>query len=113
MSARLRQQAAALHDQARAIQVTEKSEDGLVSATVGVQGDLLRLDIDPRIYRHPDARELADTITDTVHRAAAAAQEKVIELFEPFFPSEVMKAQLEGDLDEALRQMAAQMRGER
>jgi DNA-binding protein YbaB len=110
---RLQDEGPAMHEKARAVQVTEKSPDGLISATVGPRGDLIRLDIDPRIYRRPDARELADSITETVHRAAAKAQERVIELFEPLVPGEQMKAHLEGDLQSVLEQMAAQMLGKR
>ncbi|MFC7722998.1 YbaB/EbfC family nucleoid-associated protein [Nonomuraea recticatena] len=70
-----------LHRQARAVQVTETSADGLVSATVGPLGNLLRLDLDPRIYRQPDSRQLADSITQTVIRAAAQVRERVVEIF--------------------------------
>jgi DNA-binding protein YbaB len=110
---RLQQEAPAVHEKARAVQVTEKSRDGLISATVGARGDLVRLDIDPRIYRRPDSRELADSITETVHRAATKAQAKVIELFEPLIPAEQMKAHLEGDLERVLDQMAARMLGKK
>ncbi|WP_433247198.1 YbaB/EbfC family nucleoid-associated protein [Streptosporangium sp. CA-135522] len=110
---RLQDEASAVHEEARAIQVTEKSPDGLISVTVGARGDLIRLDIDPRIYRKPDARQLADSIADTVHRAAAKAQERVIELFEPLIPGDQMKVHLEGDLQGVLEQMASQLLGKR
>ncbi|MFC4529495.1 YbaB/EbfC family nucleoid-associated protein [Sphaerisporangium dianthi] len=106
---RLQEEAPAMHKKARAVQVTEKSGDGLIAATVGARGDLIRLDIDPRVYRRPDSRELADSITETVQRAAAKAQEQVIEMFAPLIPSEHMKAHLEGDLDGVLERMAEQM----
>ncbi|MFC4584709.1 YbaB/EbfC family nucleoid-associated protein [Sphaerisporangium corydalis] len=111
--ARLQEEAPAVHEKARAVQITEKSRDGLISATVGPRGDLIRLDIDPRVYRRPDSRELADSITETVHRAAEKAQDRVIELFEPLIPAEQMKAHLDGDLGGVLDQMAAQMLGEK
>jgi DNA-binding protein YbaB len=110
---RLQEEAPALHEKARAVQVTEKSRDGLISATVGARGDLIRLDIDPRVYRRPDSRALADVITETIHRAATKAQAKVVELFEPLIPGEQMKAHLEGDLESVLDQMAAQMHGKK
>ncbi|MEV7969722.1 YbaB/EbfC family nucleoid-associated protein [Sphaerisporangium sp. NPDC088356] len=110
---RLQEEAPAMHDRARAIQVTETSRDGLISATVGPRGDLIRLDIDPRIYRRPDSRELADSITETVQRAAGKAREKIVELFEPLIPGEQMRAHLDGDLQRVLDQMASQMLGER
>ncbi|MDH2425067.1 YbaB/EbfC family nucleoid-associated protein [Sphaerisporangium sp. TRM90804] len=107
---RLREEAPALHEKARTLQVTERSRDGLVSATVGARGDLVRLDIDPRVYRRPDSRHLADAITETVQRAAATAQARVIEIFEPLIPEDQMRAHLEGDLDRVLDQMAARLR---
>ncbi|MEU9832564.1 YbaB/EbfC family nucleoid-associated protein [Streptosporangium sp. NPDC048047] len=110
---RLQEQGPEIHRQARAVQVTEKSRDGLVSATVGARGDLVRLDLDPRIYRRQDSRELADVITDTVHRATEKARARVVELFEPLVPGDQMKAHLEGDLESVLEQMAAQMLGKR
>lgn len=110
---RLQEQGPEIHRQARAVQVTEKSRDGLVSATVGARGDLIRLDLDPRIYRRQDSRELADVITDTVHRATEKARARVVELFEPLVPGEQMKEHLEGDLESVLERMAAQMLGKR
>ncbi|GAB2448376.1 hypothetical protein GCM10027187_14620 [Streptosporangium sandarakinum] len=110
---RLQERGPEIHRQARAVQVTEKSRDGLVSATVGARGDLIRLDLDPRIYRRQDSRELADVITDTVHRATEKARARVVELFEPLVPGEQMKEHLEGDLESVLERMAAQMLGKR
>ncbi|MEV0146448.1 MULTISPECIES: YbaB/EbfC family nucleoid-associated protein [unclassified Nonomuraea] len=102
-----------LHAKARAIQVTETSRDGLVSVTVGARGELVRLDLDPRIYRRPDARHLADTIAETTRRAATRAQERVTEIFEPVIPPEEFKAHLEGDLETAMTLFAERMGGRR
>jgi DNA-binding protein YbaB len=110
---RIQHEGAELHAQARAVQVTEKSRDGLVSVTVGSRGELVRLDIDPRVYRRPDARALADSITETVRRAAAKAQERIIEVFEPLIPADQMKVHLDGDLESLMTQLADQMDGKR
>jgi DNA-binding protein YbaB len=110
---RLQQEAPALHAKARSIQVTEKSPDGLVTATVGVRGELIRLDLDPRIYRRQHARGLADAITQTIQKAANKAQGMVVELFEPLVPTDQMKAHLEGDLEKALEHMSEQLPKER
>ncbi|MEO3810490.1 YbaB/EbfC family nucleoid-associated protein [Sphaerisporangium sp. B11E5] len=110
---RMQEEIPALHERARTLQVTEKSPDGLICATVGARGDLVRLDIDPRVYRRPDSRHLADTITATVHRAAARAREQVLEIFAPLIPGEQMKAHLDGDLPAVLEQMTARLPGER
>lgn len=100
-----------LQRRARAVQVTEKSRDGLVTVTVGARGELIRLDLDPRIYRRPDSRELADTITSAIHRAAAAAQERVLDVFEPLVPRETMALHLTGDTDEVVERTTARMLG--
>lgn len=100
-----------LQEQARAIQVTEKSPDGLISATVGARGELIRLDLDPRIYRKPDSRELADTITETIKAAGVKAQDRVLEVFEPLIPREEMQLHMDGDLEGVLERMSDQMLG--
>ncbi|GGO77448.1 YbaB/EbfC family nucleoid-associated protein [Nonomuraea cavernae] len=108
---RMQDEALELHAQARAVRVTETSADALVSATVGARGELIRLDLDPRIYRRPDSRQLADTITETVGRAAAKARERVVEIFAPLIPPDQMEAHIEGDVETAMRQLADRMTG--
>jgi DNA-binding protein YbaB len=100
-----------LQERARAVQVTEKSPDGLISATVGSRGELIRLDLDPRIYRQPDSRELADTITDTIKAAGVKAQEQVLEVFEPLVPREEMQLHMDGNVEGVLERMSDQMLG--
>jgi DNA-binding protein YbaB len=110
---RMNEEALTLHEQGRAVRVTEKSLDGLVAATVGARGELLSLDIDPRVFRRPDSRHLADTITETVNKAAAKAREQVVEIFEPLIPADQMRAHIDGDVESVLEQMVEQIRGER
>ncbi|MEU1387751.1 MULTISPECIES: YbaB/EbfC family nucleoid-associated protein [unclassified Nonomuraea] len=105
---RMQREAADLNARAQTIRITEKSADGLVSATVGVRGELVRLDLDPRLYRRPNARGLADAITDTIHRATAKALDELVELFEPVVPAEQLRAHLEGDLETVLDQLSGQ-----
>lgn len=102
-----------LHAQAKAVQVTETSRDGLVSVTVGSRGELVRVDIDPRIYRRPDARHLADSITETARRATERAQERITEIFEPVIPRDEFKAHLDGDMETVLARLADRMGGAR
>jgi len=108
---RLTTEAPAIHAKALAVEITEKSRDGLISVTVGTRGDLVRLDIDPRIYRRPDSRALADTIAETIQLATAKARDRVVELFEPLIPGEQVRMHLDGDLDGVLELMATQMLG--
>ncbi len=109
---RLQEDGPKLAKRARALQVTEKSPDGLISATVGSRGELIRLDIDPRIYRRPDARELADTIAETITKAGTRARQEVVDLFAELVPREQMTAQLNGDQDALTEVLHKQMRGE-
>ncbi len=100
-----------IHQRARAVQVTEKSPDGFISVTVGARGELIRLDLDPRIYRRPDSRQLADAITDTIKAAGAKAQEQVLDLFEPLIPREELQLHMDGNLEGVLERMVGQMLG--
>lgn len=110
---RLATEGPALQQRARAVQVTETSRDGLVSVTVGSRGELLRLDIDPRVFRRPDSRALADSIADTIRSATAAAQERVLDVLEPLVPRTTMRRFLDGDPDAAVADVADQAYGRR
>ena len=109
---RLQEEGPKLQERARSLQVTEKSADGLIAATVGARGELIRLDIDPRIYRRPDARALADEITETIKKAGAKARDQVVELFATLVPREQLNAQLGGDTSTLVEMMHKQFRGE-
>ena len=110
---RMMEEGPRLAEQARAVQATETSDDGLVSVTVGPRGELVRLDLDPRIYRRPDSRQLADTITATVQRAARAAEEQVVQVLSPIVDEDQLRATLAGDTDALASIMSEQMRGGR
>ncbi|MCF6467762.1 YbaB/EbfC family nucleoid-associated protein [Nonomuraea sp. MG754425] len=106
---RMQREAKDLNARAQAIQITEQSADGHVSATVSVRGELIRLDLDPRVFRRPDARGLADTITATVRQARTKALEELVELFGPVVPPEQLRAHLDGDLEAVLDQLSGGM----
>ncbi|MFJ6195295.1 YbaB/EbfC family nucleoid-associated protein [Micromonospora sp. NPDC092111] len=55
------------------LRVTERSDDGQVTATVGPRGELISVELDPAVYQDRDHQALGRKITTTVHRAAAAA----------------------------------------
>lgn len=106
---RLRSGLGDLQQKLVAITATVTSDDGLVTATVGPKGDLLRLDLDPRLYRRPDARYLAETITRTVQAAAAKAQEQVTAACKPYMPEADVQSHLKFDLTGAMRRMENQL----
>jgi len=101
----------AIQQSAKEVQVTEKSPDGLISATVGPRGDLLKLELDPRIYRRPDSQELAETITETIKAAADKARDQVLELFSTIIPREDMRMHMDGNVDGVLERMSDKMLG--
>lgn len=110
---RLIEEGPKLKERASTLQITEKSKDGLITATVGPNGQLIRLDIDPRIYRRPDARALADAITETIKRAGTKAREEIVGMFTSVLPRDQVEAHMSGDMGAVEEQMRRQMRGER
>lgn len=98
---------------ARAVQATETSPDGLVSVTVGPQGRVVRLDLDPRIYRNQDARALADLITETIEHAVWTAEDRVVEIMSGVADGEQVRAMLNGDDEQVAAVVDDQLRGRR
>lgn len=96
---RLRSGVGELQQQLQAIKVVVHSKDRLITATVGPRGQLVQLELDPRIYRDTNSRKLATTITETVQEGARQVAERTIELCRPFLPEQDVRAQLNGDLD--------------
>jgi DNA-binding protein YbaB len=102
---RLRAGYTELHHGLQAVSATATSDDGLVTVTVGPQGRVVRLELDPRIYRRPDSRRLAETITATIKHAADEAELKVRRLCRPFMADEEITAHLTGDVDALVRRL--------
>jgi DNA-binding protein YbaB len=96
---RLRAGVGDLQRQLQEIKVVVHSKDRLVTATVGPRGQLLNLELDPRIYRDTNSRKLAATITETVQEGARQVADRTFELCRPFLPEQDLRAQLNGDLD--------------
>lgn len=96
------------------VRATERSADGRVTATVGPRGQLLRLDLDPGIYRDRDAEALAAAITETVQRAAASVTASVQHLVGGYLPagSGALDFVRDGDFGALLRRGDAQLRAE-
>lgn len=68
------------------LQVTAESPDGRVKATVGPRGQLVKLTLDPRIYREGDAEALARKITKTVQDATNRVVDQVQQLVSGYLP---------------------------
>jgi DNA-binding protein YbaB len=101
----LRKDLLALRRSVSEVAETAYSADGLITATVGPQGELRELVLDPRIYRTTDSVELAETIVATIRDAAAAATARIFELGNELLPESrrrEMSADLGIDLDSYL-----------
>jgi DNA-binding protein YbaB len=96
---RLRGGMQTLQQKLHQITATAKSDDGFITAVVGPRGQLIRLDIDARIYRRPDSRQLATSITKTIQAATADAMQQVADACKPYMPEADIQAHLELDLD--------------
>jgi hypothetical protein len=70
---------------------------------------VLELQLDPRIYRQPNSKELAATITTTIQRAADDAANQVADLCKPFVPPEEVKSHLNFDLDTLFRRTDSEL----
>ncbi|WP_433216419.1 YbaB/EbfC family nucleoid-associated protein [Microtetraspora malaysiensis] len=68
---------------------TARSADGMVSVTVGRHGQMLGLELNPRVYRTLSSSQLADTIMQEVNKATAAVSEQSKELLQPLMPESV------------------------
>jgi DNA-binding protein YbaB len=84
---RLRSGLDELQQRLAALRVTERSDDGQVSATVGQRGQLVKLELDPRIYRDHNVDALAAKITATVEKATSSAAAAVQDLVGGYLPA--------------------------
>ncbi|MCT2586302.1 YbaB/EbfC family nucleoid-associated protein [Actinophytocola gossypii] len=64
------------------VEASADSPDGLVTATVNGGGELVELELDPRIYREHDTRALATRIRAAVGEAHALAGQRVRAVYE-------------------------------
>jgi DNA-binding protein YbaB len=93
------------------VRASATSADGLVTVEVGPQGRVLRIDLDPRIYRRPDSRLLAETITETIQLAAAEAAERLSDVFRPVLADEQLRAYFDNDFDGVAQGLETELAG--
>jgi len=65
------------------------SEDRLVKVVVGPRGQLIDLEIDPRVFRNPNSKALANTILATVRAAVDDAQRQSREVRDELIPKDL------------------------
>jgi DNA-binding protein YbaB len=78
--------AAQTRQQIMEITGTAWSEDRMVKAVVGPRGQLVELEIDPRVYRNPNSKALAASILSTTRAAVEEANRKTKEVIEKAMP---------------------------
>jgi DNA-binding protein YbaB len=100
-----------LQQKLKAVAATVTSDDGLVTATVGPRGQVVKVEFDPRIYRRPNSKELSATVTDTIRKATAKAMAEVEELTRPFVPDAQFQAYMDHDLEGIFRQLDSELPG--
>lgn len=66
--------------------VSTRSEDGFVVTTVDARGRLVQLDLDPRIYRSPNAGALASQIIEAYQRAVDKVERDTRTILEHYLP---------------------------
>jgi DNA-binding protein YbaB len=64
-------------ESARDVQESAESDNGLISAAVNGRGELVGLELNPRIFRVHDSRALADDIAETIRRAGKLVNERL------------------------------------
>lgn len=91
---RSREQLAAVHRALATLSVSERSQDGAVTVTVGAQGTLTGLQIHDETYRYYRPQRLAETILRLAQEAAGQASMQAARLIEPVLPPGVDPAAL-------------------
>lgn len=106
---RMRSGVGDLQQKLKAVKATVTSADGLVTVVVGPRGQVIKIDLDPRIYRRPNAKELSATVTETIRKATEKAMAEVETLMKPFVPDQQFQAYIDHDLEGIFRQLDADL----
>lgn len=80
--------AAQTRQQIMEITGTAWSDDRLIKAVVGPRGQLIELEIDPRIYRTPNSKALSATIMSTVRAAVEDVNKQTKEIVDKVMPKD-------------------------
>jgi DNA-binding protein YbaB len=80
--------AAQTRQQIMEITGTAWSDDRLIKAVVGPRGQLIELEIDPRVYRTPNSKALAASIVSTVRAAVEDANKQTKEIVDKVMPKD-------------------------
>ncbi|MFF0307467.1 YbaB/EbfC family nucleoid-associated protein [Streptosporangium sp. NPDC004379] len=76
---------------------TARSDDQMVTVTVGPRGQIQNIELDPRVYRKLSPSELSQSIMEQIGAAVAQTAERTKELMEPFLPAGLPYEQVFGE----------------
>jgi len=97
---KVRANLAAMRSRIRAAEGSARSKDGGITLTVGPQGALRALAIEPRAYRNLSPTELAEEIVRLSAQATADVRRQLQAVMAPFLPTGVTYEQVaDGSLD--------------
>jgi DNA-binding protein YbaB len=88
------------------------SDDRLIKVVVGPRGQIVELDIDPRVYRNPNSKALAASIVATARLAAEDAAKQTAALIDETLPSDLKMDQIGGGFAKLIRSHDADLRKE-
>jgi DNA-binding protein YbaB len=92
---RARQNMGEAHRKMLAVRGEARSKDRLIRVVVGPRGQLVDLELDPRVFRNPDSKALAAAIMATVHDAIEDSQRQTRDLRDELLPKD-LRAVAEG-----------------
>jgi DNA-binding protein YbaB len=71
------------------IRGTARSKDRLIKVVVGPRGQLIDLELDPRVFRNPDSKALAAAILETTREAVEDSQRQSRDLRDELLPKDL------------------------
>ncbi|WP_329086217.1 MULTISPECIES: YbaB/EbfC family nucleoid-associated protein [unclassified Streptosporangium] len=78
------------------LEVTARSDDGMVTVKAGPRGEVRAIELNPRVYRKLSPAELSHAIMTQIDRATAAVAARTKELMGPLVPDDVPVEELLG-----------------
>ena len=84
---------------------TAWSDDGMVKVTVGPRGQLVDIDIDPRVFRKPDSQALRASILAANHAAVQQVLAEIEQLMLEQLPPELaeLRARYDPEAEDPIR----------
>ncbi|NRQ40802.1 YbaB/EbfC family nucleoid-associated protein [Nonomuraea sp. NN258] len=79
------------------LETTVRSGDGMIGVTMGPRGQVRAIELNPRVYQRLSPSELAEAITEQIHRGAALVTERTKELVGPLMPDGLPYEELFGE----------------